>query len=166
MSVDGVDVTQQLAVLQQWVDTLVRRFPTAEIVDHDNNSFTIKIRYDDIFKYFYDDIKRSVPDAKVSLKDCEYDDKYKQCIVIKTASVITNFKEIGFDNVHVEMSDGTNIYYIPLQDMFNVFDTLWKNANRGKPVKLSFMTRSVTAKDGKTAIYHYVRIQFIQVGRR
>jgi hypothetical protein len=170
----NADINSSLIVLKQWVDTLIRRFPTAEIVDHDKNSFTVRIRYDDIFKYFYDDIKKSVNDAKVSLKDCEYDEKYKQCMVIKTSHIITNLKELGFVNVFTITGDGYILYYIPITDMFNVFDKMWKEVNRGKPIRFTFATRRLTPtkSDSSTGtgstpavIYHYIKIEFIQVSR-
>jgi len=170
----NADINSSLVVLKQWVDTLIRRFPTAEIVDHDKNSFTVRIRYDDIFKYFYDDIKKSVNDAKVSLKECEYDEKYKQCMVIKTSHIITNLKELGFVNVFTITGDGYMMYYIPITDMFNVFDKMWKEVNRGKPIRFTFATRRLTPtkSDSSTGtsstpavIYHYIKIEFIQVSR-
>jgi len=170
----SADINSSLYVLKQWVDALVRRFPTAEIVDHDNNSFTVRIRYDDIFRYFYDDIKKSVNDAKVSLKECEYDEKYKMCMIIKTSHIITNLKEVGFTNVFTITGDGYIMYYIPVTDMFNVFDKMWKETNRGKPIRFTFSTRRMTPtkSDGNsnavstpTMIYHYIKIEFIQVSR-
>ncbi len=135
---------------------------------------TLFIRYDDIFKYFYDDIKKSVNDAKVSLKECEYDEKYKQCMVIKTSHIITNLKELGFVNVFTITGDGYMMYYIPITDMFNVFDKMWKDLNRGKPIRFTFATRRLTPtkSDSSTGmsstpavIYHYIKIEFIQVSR-
>jgi hypothetical protein len=179
----SADINSSLLVLKQWVDALVRRFPTAEIVDHDKNSFTVRIRYDDIFRYFYDDIKKSVNDAKVSLKECEYDEKYKQCMVIKTSHIITNLKQVGFTNVFTITGDGYILYYIPVSDMFDVFDKMWKEANHGKPIRFTFTTRRLTPtkpdsrnirgtpptggtptpSPAPTVIYHYIKIEFIQV---
>lgn len=158
------DVNTSLYVLKQWVDTLIRRFPTAEVVEHDKDSFTIRIRYDDIFKYFYDDIKKSVSDAKVSVKECEYDEKYKQCMVIKTSHIISNLKEVGFQNVFTISGDGYMMYYIPMSDMFNVFDKMWKEINSGKPIRFTFATRRLTSKDEPNyMIYHYIKIEFVKV---
>ncbi|MCI4436817.1 MAG: hypothetical protein JHC33_08435 [Ignisphaera sp.] len=158
------NIMQQMQVIQNWVNALVQKFPTAEIVDHDNNSFTIKIRFDDIFRYFYDDVKRSVRDAKVFLKECDVDKEYGQCMVIKTSYIITNLKEIGFTNTVVVNNDGYMLYYVPLKDMLDVFDNMWKEANRGKPVRFEFRTRRITDKEtGKSMIYHYIRIIYVQV---
>jgi len=158
------DIMQQIRVVQNWVNALVHRFPTAEIVDYDNNGFTIKIRFDDIFRYFYEDVKKDVKDAKVFLKDCEYDKEYGMCMVIKTSYVITNLKEIGFVNTNVEVGDGYMVYYVPLNDMLDVFDNMWRNANQNKPVRLEFKTRRITdRKTGKSAIYHYIKVRYVQV---
>jgi len=163
-NINSSDIMQQIRVVQNWVNALVQRFPTAEIVDHSNNSFTIRIRFDDIFRYFYDDVKKDVRDAKVLLKDCEYDKDYGQCMVIKTSYVITNLKEIGFVNTNVVVKDGYMEYYVPLKDMLDVFDKMWVDANRNKPVRLEFMTRRMTDKNtGKSMVYHYIKIKYVQV---
>jgi len=160
------DIVGQLNVIQQWANTLVQRFPTAELVRHGNNFLEFKIRFDDIFRYFYDDIKRQVNDAKVSLQECEYDKEYGICMVIKTSHIITNLKEIGFVNTSVIANDGYMLYYVPLKDMLDVFDNMWKEANRNKPIRFEFKTRRVTDKEtNKTMIYHYITIKFVQVAK-
>jgi len=121
----------------------------------------------DIFlRYFYDDIKRQVNDAKVYLSKCEYDKEYGQCMIIKTSHIITNLKEIGFVNTTVIANDGYMLYYVPLKDMLDVFDNMWKEANHNKPIRFEFMTRRVTDKEtGKVMIYHYIKIKFVQVAK-
>jgi len=160
------NIMQQMYVIQQWANALVQRFPTAEMVDHGNNYLTIRIRFDDIFRYFYNDIKNQVKDAKVYLSECEYDKEYGQCMVIKTSHIITNLKEIGFVNTSVIAGDGYMLYYVPLKDMLDVFDNMWKEANHNKPIRFEFMTRRVTDKEtGKVMIYHYIKIKFVQVAK-
>ncbi len=162
--VNPSNIMQQMYVIQQWVNALMQRFPTAEVVRHGNNFFEFKIRFDDIFRYFYDDIKRQVNDAKVYLSECEYDKEYGQCMVIKTSHIITNLKEIGFVNTSVIAGDGYMLYYVPLKDMLDVFDDMWREANRNKPIRFEFRTRRITDKEtGKSVLYHYIKINFVQV---
>ena len=158
------NIMQQMYVIQQWVNALVQRFPTAELVRHGNNFFEFKIRFDDIFRHFYNDIKSQVKDAKVSLQECEYDKEYGICMTIKTSHIITNLKEIGFVNTTVIAGDGYMLYYVPLKDMLDVFDNMWKEANRNKPIRFEFKTRRITDKEtGKSMLYHYIKINFVQV---
>jgi hypothetical protein len=158
------EVYGQLNVIQEWANTLIRHFPTAEMVEHGNNYLTIRIRYDDIFRHFYNDIKNQLNDAVVSLKECEYDKEYGICMAIKTSHIITNLKEIGFVNTNVVVGDGYMLYYVPFKDMLYVFDNMWKEANHNKPIRFEFKTRRITdKKQGKSIIYHYITIKFIQV---
>jgi len=162
--VNPSDIVGQLNVIQQWTNALVRHFPTAEIIEHGDNYLIIRMRYDDIFRHFYNDIKSQVNDAVVSLKECEYDKEYGICMVIKTSHIITNLKDIGFVNTNVIVGDGYMLYYVPFKDMLDVFDNMWKEANRGKPIRLEFKTRRVTdKKTDKSVIYHYITIKFVQV---
>jgi len=160
------DIVGQLNVIQQWANALVQRFPTAELVRHGNNFLEFKIRFDDIFRYFYNDIKNQVNDAKIYLSECEYDKEYGICMVIKTSHIITNLKEVGFVNTSVIAGDGYMLYYVPLKDMLDVFDNMWREANRNKPIRFEFKTRRVTDKEtNKTMIYHYITIKFVQVAK-
>jgi hypothetical protein len=162
--INSSDIVGQLSVIQQWANTLIQRFPTAELVRHGNNFLEFKIRFDDIFRYFYNDIKNQVKDAKIYLSECEYDKEYGQCMIIKTSHIITNLKEIGFANTSVIANDGYMLYYVPLKDMLDVFDNMWREANRNKPIRLEFKTRRITDKEtNKTMIYHYINIKFVQV---
>jgi len=58
------------------------------------------------------------------------------------------------------------LYYVPLKDMLDVFDNMWRKSNRNKPIRFEFKTRRITDKEtGKSVLYHYIKINFVQVAK-
>ena len=158
-------MSNDIQVLADWVNRLTATFPTAEVVKAKDNELTIRIRYDDVFRSMYNDMKKADPEAKVSLKPCDYDKKYNMCMVVKTRKVMTGWEDAGFDKPILVNADGINVYYITLESMFKAFDTTWKRYNQGKPIAFAFETRRATTRGDNpvTVIWHYVTIRFVNV---
>lgn len=157
---------ENLLILKSWVDRLQSEFPTSTVVDAKNNSITIKIRFDDVFRAIYKEVKKSIPDAKISLKPCEYDKKYGMCMVIKSDKLIIGWEEWGFGKPIEISGTGEYTYYVTLESLLNAFDTAWKVNNKDKPIRFKFMTRKLTPKNAEVPmpeIWHYVTIEFITV---
>ena len=156
-----------LIVFKNWVDKLQSEFPTSDVVESKSNSITIKIRYDDVFRALYKDIKKSVPDAKVSLKPCDYDKKYGMCMVVKTKTITVGWEEWGFDKPIEITGEDEFTYYVTMESMIKAFDYAWRVNNSGKPVSLKFATRRITPRDASVTvqgeIWHYITIQFATV---
>ncbi|CAH69418.1 hypothetical protein [Deltalipothrixvirus pozzuoliense] len=167
-----------LIVFKNWVDKLQQEFPTCDVVDSKNNSITIKIRYDDVFRSIYKEVKKSVPDSKVSLKPCNDDKKYGMCMVVKSKTIIVGWEEWGFGKPIEISGEGEFTYYIPLENVINAFDSAWRMNNKGKPLHFKFMTRRLTPRDATTKgvsaealsspptvgeIWHYITIEFVTV---
>ena len=158
-----------LVVFKNWVDKLQSEFPTSDVVDSKNNSITIKIRYDDVFRALYKDVKKSVPDSKVSLKPCDYDKKYGLCMVVKTKTITVGWEDWGFDKPIEVSNEGEFTYYVTMESMIKAFDYAWRVNNKGKPMSFKFMTRKLMPRDGATAIgevWHYITITFATVTRQ
>ena len=164
---------QNLIIFKNWVDKLQSEFPTADVVGSDRNSITIKIRYDDVFRALYKEVKKSVPDSKVSLKPCDYDKKYGLCMVIKTRTIVVGWEEWGFDKPVEVSGEGEFTYYVTFESMVKAFDYAWRVNNKGKPLTFKFTTRkivprsnanqSLTEQPPREEVWHYITINFVTV---
>ena len=68
------ELQKSVNVLYNWWMQVKGYFPSAEIIDINNrtNSFTIKIKSNDVFRHYYIEIKKQLQDSKVSLVQCEF----------------------------------------------------------------------------------------------
>ena len=168
---------QNLIIFKNWVDKLQSEFPTADVVSSERNSITIKVRADDVFRALYKEVKKSVPDSKVSLKLCDYDKKYGLCMVIKTRTIVVGWEEWGFDKPIEISGEGEFTYYVTMESMLKAFDYAWRMNNKGKPLTFKFATRKIvprgsdngsvnvpsTVQSMISEIWHYITINFVTV---
>jgi len=156
-----------LAIFYNWVQKLIQEFPTADVVDSTSDTITIKIRYDDVFRRIYKEIKKTVPDSKVSLKPCDLDSKYGLCMVVKSKVMLLGWEQWGFDKPTEITDENGYTYYVTLESLFKAFDYAWEVTNKGKPISFKFGTRKVTPRGlsdtGLSQIWHYITIYFNQV---
>ena len=149
-----LELKNQISLLAQWWQAFQAKFPTADIVsiDNRNNAFTVKIRYDDIFRYYYNEIKKQLPDSKISLKECEFS-LYKLCAVVKYNKLITGWENYGMKPEVIVDSDYEYLHYVPFEQLIEYFKQAWREANKNSPIIFRFLT-----KHDEGIIWFYVRI--------
>jgi len=131
-----------------WIEALQQKFPNVEFTEFDQRTSTIsfKIPAEDVFRFYYDAIKKSLPDSKVKMIACNIDDKYSIC-----TDVIYPKQVMGWENYNVtpvilteEESEGDGVlikayhHVITFQEMAKYFETQWLLINKGKPMKFKF----------------------------
>jgi hypothetical protein len=154
------ELQRQLTQLELWWNSFVQKFPTAEFVkvDERNNILTIKIRYDDVFRYYYDILKKQFPDAKIAVRQCAETpiksndvSKYGLCCVVKVNKILTGWDQYGLKPIEINNNDGYYYYILPLEQLFQYFIAVWKAVNADKPMRFEFDVRK--AKDETPWLY-------------
>jgi len=147
------ELQKSVNVLYNWWMQVKSYFPSAEIIDINNrtNSFTIKIKSNDVFRHYYIEIKKQLQDSKVSLVQCEFS-QYNECMLVRTNKIVTNWEQY-YLKPQVISGAGEYYYYFPIENLFDAFSEIWKKQNEGKPMLLRFYHR----KSGEKP-YIYIKI--------
>ncbi len=151
---ENFEIDKQISLLAQWWNSFKVHFPTADIVsiDNRNNSFTIKVRYDDIFRFYYREIKKQLPESKVFLKECDFS-LYKMCGVVKYNKLITGWDKYNIKPEIVVDNEYDYLHYIPLEQLIEYFKQAWKEANKNNPMIFKFQTKHT---DG--IVWFYIKV--------
>ena len=157
----------QVQKLVEWVNLLHQSFPTVDVVESTPDKITLKIRYDDVFRYIYKEIKTKDPTSRVYIDKCDEDKRHGICMFVETTKMIYGWEKAGFDKpieiLHYSQTDdgrSINRYIVTLSSMFKAFEQLWRRANEGKPLDFEFSSRKSQPREGKPTVWLYITIKF------